>query len=105
MGVCGCLWLEGREKKTRKNRLVGGVGKVWVHTGLLGALKRAGESLVGEMLHYLCIGSCLFSSIPFDKLRSEQAPGSGFHLRDESDKIDCEMLGPSWCKKKVDPER
>ena len=36
---------------------------------------------------------------------SQQAPGSGFHPRDESNKIDFEFLGPSCCKKKVDPER
>ena len=39
------------------------------------------------------------------KSRSEQAPGSGSHPSDESDKNDCEFLGPSWCNKKVDPER
>ena len=33
--------------------------------------------------------------------RSEQAPGSEFHPRDESDKIDCGFLGPSLCNKKV----
>ena len=33
--------------------------------------------------------------------RSEQAPGSEFHPRDESEKIDCGFLGPSWCNKKV----
>ena len=35
--------------------------------------------------------------------RSEQAPGSGFHPCDESDKIYYEFLGPSWCKKKATP--
>ena len=37
--------------------------------------------------------------------RSEQAPGSGFHPHDKSYKIDCGFLGPSWCNKKVYPER
>ena len=36
--------------------------------------------------------------------RSEQVPGSEFHHRDESDKIDCVFLGPSWCNEKVNPE-
>ena len=36
--------------------------------------------------------------------RSEQAPGSEFHPRDESEKNDCGFLGSSWCKKKVNPE-
>ena len=36
--------------------------------------------------------------------RSEQAPGSKFHHRDESEKNDCGFLGPSWCNKKVNPE-
>ena len=37
--------------------------------------------------------------------RSEQAPGSVFHPRDENTKIDCGFLGPFWCNKKFDPER
>ena len=37
--------------------------------------------------------------------RSKQAPGSGFHPREESDQIDCEFLGPSWCNTNVDTER
>ena len=37
------------------------------------------------------------------KSRSEQAPGSEFHPRDESEKNDCGFLGPSWCNKKVNP--
>ena len=51
--------------------------------------------------------SFLFSSVlvDFGISRSEQAPGSGFHPRDESDKIGCGCLGPSWCNKKVDPKR
>ena len=36
--------------------------------------------------------------------RSEQAPGSEFYRRDESEKIECGFLGPSWCNKKVNPE-
>jgi hypothetical protein len=36
--------------------------------------------------------------------KSEQAPGSEFHPRDESEKIDCGFLGPSWCNKKINPE-
>ena len=36
--------------------------------------------------------------------RSEQAPGSEFHPRDESEKNVCGFLGPSWCSKKVNPE-
>ena len=38
------------------------------------------------------------------KSRSEQAPGSEFHPRDESDKIYCGFMGPSWCNQKVNPE-
>jgi hypothetical protein len=37
--------------------------------------------------------------------RSEQAPGSVFHPRDENGKIDCDFLQPFWCNIKVDPER
>ena len=37
--------------------------------------------------------------------RSEQAPGSVFHPRDDSGKIDCDFLGPFGCDIKVDPER
>ena len=37
--------------------------------------------------------------------RSEQAPGSGFHPCDESNIIECDFLGHSWCNKKIDPER
>ena len=33
-----------------------------------------------------------------------QAPGSGFHFREESDKIDFGFLGPSWCNKKIYPD-
>ena len=36
--------------------------------------------------------------------RSEPAPGSEFHPRDESDKVDCGCVGPSWRNKKVNPE-
>ena len=36
--------------------------------------------------------------------RSEQAPRSEFHPRDESEKKDCGFLGPSRCNKKVNPE-
>ena len=40
------------------------------------------------------------------KSRSEQAPGSEFHPRDEKyiKKYDCGFLGPSWCNKKANPE-
>ena len=38
------------------------------------------------------------------KSRSEQAPGSEFHPRGESDNIDCGFLGPSWGNKKVNPD-
>ena len=38
------------------------------------------------------------------KSRSEQAPGSEFHPRDESEKIACDFLGPFWCNKKINPE-
>ena len=37
--------------------------------------------------------------------RSEQAPGSVFHPRDESGKIDCDFPQPFWCNIKVDTER
>ena len=36
--------------------------------------------------------------------RSEQAPGSEFQPRDESEKSDCGFLGPSLSNKKVNPE-
>ena len=36
--------------------------------------------------------------------RSEQAPESEFHPRDETEKYNCVFLGPSWCNKKVNPE-
>ena len=39
-----------------------------------------------------------------DKSRSEQAPGSEFHPRDESEKNDFGFLGPSGSNKKVNPE-
>ena len=32
---------------------------------------------------------------------SEQSPGSEFHLREESEKVDSDFLGPFWCDKKV----
>ena len=32
--------------------------------------------------------------------KSEQAPESGFHPREESTKIDCCVLRPKWCNKK-----
>ena len=38
--------------------------------------------------------------IYIDISRSEQAPRSVFHPRDESDKIDCGFLGPRWCNKR-----
>ena len=37
--------------------------------------------------------------------RSEQAPGSVFHPRDENGKLDFDFLGPFWSNIKVDPER
>ena len=37
--------------------------------------------------------------------RSEQAPGSEFHPRDKSDKIDCGFFRPFWSNKKLDPKR
>ena len=37
--------------------------------------------------------------------RSKQAQGSEFQPRDVSDKTDCGFFGPSWCNKKVDPEK
>ena len=40
-----------------------------------------------------------------NKSRYDQAPGSVFHPRDESGKIDCDFLRPFWCNIKVDPER
>ena len=36
------------------------------------------------------------------KSRSEQAPGSGFHPRDKSEKNYSGFLGPPYCDKKVD---
>ena len=36
----------------------------------------------------------------FFRSRYELVVGSEFHPRDESDKIDCGFLGPSWCNKK-----
>ena len=36
--------------------------------------------------------------------RSEQAPGKEFHPSDKSEQVDCDVLGPSWCNKKVNPE-
>ena len=38
------------------------------------------------------------------KSRSEQAPGSEFHPRDDSEKNDYCFLGHYWCSKKVNPE-
>ena len=37
--------------------------------------------------------------------RSEQAPGSVFHRRDESGKIDCAFMQTFWCNIKVDCKR
>ena len=65
-----------------------------IHYGLI----TANSSCVGVVA-----GHC--DTAPVYISRSEQAPGSGFHPRGKSDKIDCELLGPSWCNKKVDPER
>ena len=36
--------------------------------------------------------------------RSEQASGSVFHPRDESETNHCDFLGPFWCNIKVDPQ-
>ena len=41
----------------------------------------------------------------FPKFRFEQAPRSGFHPCDESDKLNFGFLGPFWCIKKVYPDR
>ena len=41
---------------------------------------------------------------PIFRSRSEQAPGSEFHPRDESEKNYCGFLGPCWCNKEVNPE-
>ena len=38
------------------------------------------------------------------KSRSEQAPESVFHPRDESEKNHYDFLGPSCCNMKLDPE-
>ena len=35
------------------------------------------------------------------KSRSEQAPGSVFHPRDENTQIYCEFFGHFWCNKKI----
>ena len=37
--------------------------------------------------------------------KSEQATGSVFHPRDESEQNYCDFLGPFWNNTKVDPER
>ena len=66
------------------------------------------HGLSEKFAHGNSLGSSDFQSDDnreFPRSRSEQAPGSGFHPRDESDKVDCEFLGPSWFNKKVDPER
>ena len=46
----------------------------------------------------------VFSKTICFRSRSEQAPRSEFHPRDESEKNDCGFLGPSWFNKKVNPE-
>ena len=45
------------------------------------------------------------AAIGQDISRSEQAPGSVFHPRDENTKIDCGFLEPFCVNKKLDPER
>ena len=45
------------------------------------------------------------NSKQFHISRSEQAPGSGFHHCDISEKSDCSFLGPPCCNRKIDPER
>ena len=47
-----------------------------------------------------CVAHVIFSL----KSRSEQAPGSVFYPPDKSEKNYCDVLGPSWCNIKVDPE-
>ena len=54
---------------------------------------------------FLTLPSIWISQIVYSKLRSEQAPGSGFHPRDKSEQHYCEFVRPPWCNKKVDPER
>ena len=62
---------------------------------------------------YLGYGGCKEGTIfwehkdwnGFCTSRSEPAPGSVFHPRDKSGKIDCDLLQPFWCNIKVDPER
>ena len=47
---------------------------------------------------------CKKKTTKYSRSRSELAPGSEFHPRDKSDKIDFGFLGPSWCNKKVNPD-
>ena len=37
--------------------------------------------------------------------RSEQTPGNKLHTHEENYKIDCGFFLPSWCNKKVNPDR
>ena len=60
-------------------------------------------SLYGSKNECTRTDTVLFPFIPLIS-RSEQAPGSEFHPRDDSDKVDCDFLEPSWCKTNVNPE-
>ena len=59
---------------------------------------RTAPAILG-LLKIACEGDCTLIS------RSEEAPESVFHPRDESGKINCDFLRPFWCNIKVDPER
>ena len=52
-----------------------------------------------------CVQVVMCKKVHTCRSRSEQAPGSVFHPRDESEKINCDFLGPFWYNIKLDPER
>ena len=62
------------------------------------------SSVKFPVLTVQCICQCSHCCTVYSVLctsRSEQAPGSEFHPRDKSERIDCGFLGPSWYNKKV----
>ena len=53
----------------------------------------------------VCLKQQVYASQENLTSRSEQAPGSAFHPRDENNQIDCGFLGRFWCNKKFDSGR
>ena len=79
-------------------------------SGLVGGQANLYKEINLTGLHYNALHCTTLSctTLNFTISRSEQAPGSGFHPREESEKNYCGFLGPYWCNKQnkqLDPKR